>query len=205
MKKPAAKDTPVIFVCGRRRSGKSAWTKRQLSPIKVKRLLVWDPTGEYGRDLSSIKTVTRRGELIALLEKHRHSNCRVAFQGSAKDFEWFCKLARLWGSCTVVVEELASVTKAGRAPTAWGDLIRMSAHDHNTVYGIAQRPAEVDKTIIGNASMIHYCPLARHDDVALMAKEMRMKQAELDTLKPCQYIEFDTATLQTTRGKLTFK
>lgn len=199
IKPPSAVDTEVTFVCGRRRSGKSAWVKRRIAGMR--RVLVWDYTGEYGREVSNMRAVGSRLDLIRILR--RYKNARVAFfPRDPGHFDWFCRAALAWGNCTVVVEELASVTQPGKAPRAWGDVIRLSAHRQLTVIGITQRPAEIDKTIIGNASTIHYCPLARAQDVKYMADEMRLTVPELDGLRLCHWIERDTGSGAITRGKL---
>jgi len=217
---PNAKDTPVVFVCGRRRSGKSAWVKRYIA--KHRRLLIWDYTGEYGRELSDVVAVYDRTTLIAQLKSSGKRGARLAFFPKlpplpptatveqrrararlfASFFDWFCRVALAWGNCTVVVEELASVTQPGKAPQGWGDVIRLSGHAHLTVVGVTQRPAEIDKTIIGNASLIHYCPLARADDLKYMARELRLPAADLDNLPPLHWIDRDTSTGKMTFGKL---
>lgn len=200
--KRTAKDTPVVFVCGRRRSGKSAWVKLYIA--KHRRLLVWDYTGEYGRECPDIQQITDRPKLIAaLMSSGRRGAARLAFfPRDPSHFDWFCRAALAWGNCTVVVEELASVTTAGKAPRGWGDVIRLSAHAQLTVVGITQRPAEIDKTIVGNASLIHYCPLARAQDVVYMAKEMRLPAEKLDGLPLLHWIERDTGTGNVRPGKL---
>lgn len=195
------KDTPVIFVCGRRRTGKSASVKIDIAAKP--RLLVWDSTGEYGRDLKRIEVVTDRAALVDLLAANKRGPLRVAYQPKKLSyFDWFCRLARAWGRCCVVVEELASVTQPAKAPPGWGDVVRLSAHDQNEVYAITQRPAEADKTVLGNATKIRCFALGRSRDVSYMAAELRMRESELDQLPPLWCYERDTGTQTMKTGKL---
>jgi len=197
VKKPQATDTPVIFVCGRRRSGKSSWVKEYI--YMRRRLLVWDYTGEYAREISDIVPVTGRESLLRALKSTKGAG-RFAFNGSRKEFDFFCRCALAWGRCCLVVEELASLTGAGKAADNWGDVVRLSGHKHLEIVGIAQRMAEIDKTIVGNVSRIIVFPMGRNADRVSMDLELDVGIDKLAALKTGHYIEKDTAT-----GKVLFK
>jgi hypothetical protein len=86
---------------------------------------------------------------------------RVGYIGAVtpKHFQIFCKLAWVWlraAAGVLVVEELSDVTNPAKAPPAWGAICRKHRHAlGSTVYALTQRPAESDKTILGNAELIH--------------------------------------------------
>ena len=82
-------------------------------------------------------------------------------------------------------------------------VVRRGRHQSLTVYGITQRPAESDKTIIGNATLTHCCKLKRAPDRAYMAREMGCAPALLDALKPLEWIEADELG-RIRRGKMRF-
>lgn len=187
------KDTEIIYTCGKRRSGKSGSVKLELG--NKKRLLIWDAPKEYGRDLKNIIVVRDRRQLVRLLAANKRGPLRVAFEPpSLKHFDWFCRLAAVWGNCTVVVEELASVTTPAKAPAGWGDLVRLSAHYHVEIYAQTQRPAEADKTIFGNSTKVRCFKLVTVRDIKCMADEMRIDRADLDALPLYWCYERNTET-----------
>ena len=187
----------IFVVCGGSGTGKSAWVKQQIA--KAARCIVWDITGEYARHgFEPICSAAR------LIESLRQSAARVAYvPPSLGHFDFFCRAAYAWGRCTVVVEELADVTTPGRAPSGWGVVVRRGRHRGLTVYGITQRPAESDKTVIGNATLTHCCKLKRDPDRAYMAREMGCDKSLLDALKPLEWIEADEHG-RIRRGKMAF-
>jgi hypothetical protein len=187
----------IILVCGGSSTGKSAWVKQQVA--KARRCVVWDITGEYIR--AGFVPVFTAADLIGALSRREG---RFAFvPRSVSLFDFFCRAAFAWGRCVVVVEELADVTSPGKAPPGWGSIIRRGRHRGLTVYGITQRPAESDKTIIGNCTLIHCCKLKRAPDRAYIAREMDVPQAKLDALKPLEWIEADDMG-RVRRGKIRF-
>lgn len=187
----------IIVVCGGSGTGKSAWVKQQIATAK--RCIVWDITGEYARH--GFLQINSATQLIAALKS---TSARIAYvPASVSHFDLFCRAAYAWGRCTVVVEELADVTTPGKAPTGWGMIVRRGRHQGLTVYGVTQRPAESDKTIIGNATLTHCCKLKRDTDRAYMAREMGCDKKLLDALKPLEFIEADELG-RVRRGKMTF-
>lgn len=187
----------IVLVCGGSGTGKSAWVKNEIS--KARRCVVWDVTGEYPRH--GFAPVHTASDLIAALGRPAG---RFAFiPASLAHFDFFCRAAFAWGRCVVVVEELADVTTPGKAPVGWGMVIRRGRHQSLTVYGITQRPAESDKTIIGNATLTHCCKLKRDVDRAYMAREMGCDKRLLDALQPLDWIEADEFG-RIRKGKLRF-
>lgn len=194
----------ISVVCGGSGTGKSAWVKRRLTTVK--RLVIWDMTGEYARE--GIATpVDKCAALVQHLQAAgKKGACRVAFQpqsAAAPLFNLFCRAAYAFGNCVVVVEELADVTTPGKAPPGWGVVVRRGRHKGLTVYGVTQRPSESDKTIMGNATLVHVCKMKRAQDRAYMAREISADVAELDSLLPLEWIEV-TDDGKRTRGKLVF-
>lgn len=203
-------DGKLTVSVGSSRSGKSAFVIQQVK--KHKRIVVWN-IKDNERDLSNyderfgFKRVYKKTDLINEIKKNPMGNLRLCYvPNSLKDFEWWSKLAYAWGRikpCTIIAEELADVTTPAKAPQAWGMLVRKSLGYGCNIYAVTQRPAESDKTIMGNASIIHCGRLARHGDRVYMSKEMDIKPQELSILKPLEWVEkYDSGEVKS--GKLKF-
>lgn len=202
-------DGKLVVAVGATRSGKTAWTKQQL--LKEKRVLVWDVEGHYVKD--GFLKVTTAAALVTIIQQP--GPLKVAFVPRAlNQFEFFCKVAWVFarqpGHKAVCVEELADVTTPAKAPEGWGILVRRGLKYDCDIYAITQRPAESDKTIMGNASIIHCCRLQRVADRKYMAAEMDIPLKEIDTIQGnpetgvYEYVERDMRTRATTRKRLNF-
>ncbi len=73
-----------------------------------------------------------------------------------------------------------------------------------SVYALTQRPAESDKTIAGNADIIHAGRSSFPGDRKTMAEYLDVSVADISALPALHYIERDMRTLKLTRGVLTF-
>ena len=171
---------------------------------RAPRVLVWDSVGEWA-DIGNCERITDARELARRCAPPARSE-RLAFVApiTAASFDVWCKLAWIWlrvAPGVLVVEELADVTSPGKAPPAWGEIIRKGLRYGPHIYALTQRPAESDKTCIGNASVIHCHRLARAQDRTYMARELDTEQAELDALRPLDFIERD-ANGRITRGRV---
>jgi hypothetical protein len=99
------------------------------------------------------------------------------------------------------VEELADVTSPGKAPVYWGEIVRKGLRYGPQIYALTQRPSESDKTVMGNVSIIHCHQMARSEDSAYMARELRIELALVDHLLPFHWIERDRRTKTLTNGR----
>lgn len=207
-----ARDGRNILVTGFTGSGKSAWVMQQLR--REPRLLVWDTMGDWARDEGCTPHTS-----LADLSEHfvkpqiggRSHAQRGAYSGpiTAEHFEVFCRLAwvflRSGRDRVLVVEELADVTTPGRAPPAWGEICRKARHTGGEVYAITQRPAESDKTILGNAALVHAGFMGYPNDRKYMARVLDVPLADIERLQPLDWIERDMRARTLRRGRLTFR
>jgi hypothetical protein len=190
----------IVLVCGGSGTGKSAWVKQQIA--KSKRLLIWDSQGEYYGP--TIRPITGKAELVEALAAAKSANRRFAYiPRTLSDFDFWARCAFAWKNCTVVAEELADVTTPGKAPPGWGQVVRKGRANGIEIYAVTQRPAESDKTVIGNSTLTHCCKLKRDKDRAYMAAEMGCGKDALDRLKPLEWIEADDSG-RIRHGKMTF-
>ncbi|MCG7979594.1 MAG: ATP-binding protein [Candidatus Thiodiazotropha endolucinida] len=193
------KQANIIVVCGGSGSGKSAWVKKQIK--NERRVLIWDVNDEY----QGVR-VTNRRDLINAVKGNKTKTFRIRYVPpvvTQDEFSFWCEVAFIAGNLAAVAEETADVTSPSKAPPGWGKVVRRGRHQRLKVYGITQRPAESDKTIIGNKTLIHCCMLKRAQDRAYMAKEMDVSVEEVADLKSLEWIEVSDSG-QKTRGKLTF-
>lgn len=188
----------IIVVTGASGSGKSVWVKRHIKTAR--RCIVWDIDDEYSGQ--GFERVTTPGRLVEIISSAKAA--RVAFVARPALFDLWARCAFAWGGCVAVAEELAGVTSPGKAPDGWHQLVTRGRKRGVNVIGITQRPSESDKTIMGNASLIHCCQMVRAQDRAYMAKEMDINQQMVNDLQPLEFIEKDQRTGQIKRGKLTF-
>lgn len=190
----------ITVVCGSSGSGKSAWIKKQLKGRK--RVIVWDVDEEYTEEAGFIAVRSMR-ELLRLLKKRKTG--RFSYVPCALvEFDNWCLAAFGWGKCTAVAEETADVTTPSKAPAGWGALVRRGRKRGISVIGVTQRPAESDKTIIGNASKIHCGMLKRPQDRKYMSLEMDIERAVVDELNPLEWLEVEAGVNGYKKGKLRF-
>lgn len=197
----------IAAVIGASGSGKSAWIKQQLRQGRPARLLVWDPQAEYA-DFGQVY-FDRAALLSDLLAAKK--GFRAVYQPGdrpslyADRFGWLCKLSYGWGECALVVEELADVTRPSWAPDGWSIVCRKGRHRGLRVFGASQRPASVDKDFFGNATLVHCGRLNYEADLRTMGNVLCIAAAELQTLKPMEWIERDMATGATRKGLMRFR
>lgn len=205
-------DGKLTVAVGASRSGKTAWVKQQLPRYAA--LLVWDVEEQYeGARATNKKTLLAGAERLA-----RGENFTLCYTGPLADFGYWAecgfwiakKRERNKTGFAIVAEELADVTTPGKAPDGWGMLIRRGLKRGVDIYAITQRPSESDKTIMGNASVIHCCGLQRFNDRKYMAQEMDIPLNELETIVRdsdngrVEYIHKDMRTGKVERNFLKF-
>lgn len=166
-------------------SGKGVSIARRLRELKPPRLIVWDPRGEYA---DHARQVTALPELVRIVGKAGASGgfrVRYVPGPSVKLSEAFglvCTLAFRAGSCVFVAEELSDVTTASLAPPAWRQCITQGRHQALHVIAAAQRPALIDKTLLGNCTYIRCFTLRYREDRQAMARAMDVDEARITEL-----------------------
>jgi len=203
------RDGRLIFVTGSRGSGKSGWTRQAVG--ERQRLLVWDAVKEWSRDglVRPVRSLTDLHQLI-ITDIQSPGLFRYGYVGpvTKKAFVTFCKLATVWMKAApegcVVVEELADVTHAGKAPEGWGELVREGRHYSGDIYALTQRPAESDKTVAGNCDLIHAGRQSFPRDRKTMAEYLDVPVEEVTALESLHWIERDMRDRRLSRGVLAF-
>lgn len=205
-------DGRLCVAVGKSRSGKSAWVRKQIA--KARRVIVWDVKGEHHlthdrkKRLPGWTVATSKAGLLAAVKAAGSGPLKISYQPrNLGEFEYWCQVAYWWATkcarCVIVAEELADVTTPAKAPAGWGMICRRVLYTGTDVYAITQRPAESDKTAIGNASYIHCHMMLRKKDREYMAAEMDISVKDISALKPLDWIErHDSGEVKT--GRLRF-
>lgn len=175
----------VWLVCGSTGSGKSHAIKARIAREPC--VMVFDVKNEYG-SLPGFRTAHSRAEFVGLAR----GGGRVAWPAtSPEDFEFFCRVVWARADCLVIVEELASVTAPGKACGTWHLIISQGRGFGIRTIGITQRPAEIDKTLVGNASLIRTHQLTRAKDRKYVADELDIDPQVILDLPEFGYVERD--------------
>ena len=202
----------VIGISG---SGKSTWTKQQVR--KARRLLVWDPDGEYqvnryssksafldavmnsyrvpnfpiGNEISQTKEQPTIGNRISYSTNPRY-RLGLSIDPTPANFEWFAQVcmtvAHARYPIVVVAEEIADVTSVGKAGVSWGTLCRRGRKYGIQLYAITQRPAECDKTIYSQAAFKWLGYMDNETDQKRMAQLFGIDHKRVAGIQPLQYL-----------------
>lgn len=189
-------DGHIAYVVGRTRSGKTTWVRQQTNADKS--VLVWDGKAEWGAQWG-YRVVASPRELMPFVVPGA-TPARVAYRVpvTRDNFAAFCSLAWVYARAhggVIVVEELADVTTASKAPVGWGEIVRKSGGMGTRVYALTQRPQEVDKTVQGNAAVFHCGMMSDSMDAAYVARRLLNVSAQkVEALGPLEFIERDVRT-----------
>lgn len=210
--RPRPTEGQAIAVTGAAGSGKTAWVIQQVRASP--RLLVWDSGYDFlpALQLAPFRSLRELGELVTHQVRHREGLPeRIAYTGpvTVEHFVTFCKLAYVWmrshPHSDLVVDELADVTNPGKATRGWGEIVRKHRKfRYGRVFAITQRPAESDKSIMGNATAIHCGRMNLESDEVYMARYLRVDPQEIAALHDLEYLELNKRTKQLSRGVVTF-
>ncbi len=192
-------DGELIVATGATRSGKTTFAVQLVRADR--RLLLWDAADEGARyDCEVIRSVAELRDRVQAPPKLE----RLAYVPSdpPRQFDFFCRMAWAWirvARSTLVVEELADVTSPGKAPPAWGKIIRTGLRYGARIVAITQRPSESDKTALGNATRVRCHRVMFPRDRLYIAQLLGVELSEVERLPPGAWIERD-AFGRLTRG-----
>lgn len=198
-------DGRLYVIAGASRSGKTAWTRKQ---IKARRAFAWDPEDQWAQ-LPGWTKVTTRAQLLAAAQRKGPQRVAYVAGGNLKEeFDGFAMCSMYAGRylepLDVIAEELADVTTPSKAPGNWGILLRRGLKRGITLWCISQRWSEADKTAVGNATDFVIFRQSSGDDVRYLSRKTRIAEEEINGLVPLQFVRMDALTGQIERGKLRF-
>lgn len=192
----------VVFATGARGSGKTSWLKQYARGFG--RVLVWSPVEESDRyaDQLGVAPAICLADFLFIAQTGRGVYAPPI--PTPDLFDVWAKIVYHVGDCLALVDELADVTPIGKAVGWWGALLRKGRHRRISIAAGAQRPAEIDKTIIGNSTRLVVFRLARVTDRRLMADEVGVDRDVLDALRPLQFLDCDRLTGSFRRSRIVF-
>lgn len=204
----------TIAAFGARGTGKTAWVKQQIDALKPDRLMVWDfkndPSLEgIGQAYKSLPDFIKSLKPNAFKSRYLVNHAGDIHQ----QFNLFCLAAWQAGSLLMFVDELPEVTKANKAPAAWRRCVNIGrdykdektgARKWLSIIGAGQRPAECDKSFIGNIDVIHTGRLSHAADARELADSMGCDFRELLKLPNLHWVERRAGEVDPQRGILTF-
>lgn len=175
------KDIKAYF--GSSGSGKTFNIKNDIK--NESRVLCFDPEGSFTA-ADGFKVVTDRALFLELARKS--GPVKLCFAAGGKpNFDFFCDvvwaLADARRPCCVVVDELGGVTSAGKASGAWYDMLSRGRKYGLKIRAGAQRPSEIDKTLMGNHNGIFIGYIARRGDADYLARETDIPVQKILDLK----------------------
>lgn len=199
-------DGRLIVIAGASRSGKTAYTERRTRAAR--RVVAYDPEAQWC-DLKGWRKVASRADLWQAIQAPGRLRLAYVPGGDIEaEFDYLCECvlyaARYIEPLDFVAEELADVSRPGKAPPGWGMLVRRGLKRGVTIYAISQRWAEADKTAVGNASEFVLFRMSSGDDVRYMSRKTRVEESLLDVLKPLEYVQYDAGTGAVSNGRLRF-
>lgn len=212
-------DARIVGVIGASGQGKGVWLKDLMMQEAPTRMVVWDFMDEYGETMAKISgrkrpvpSMSRTDQVRDAVLKVRDGPLMVRYvpEGKGKnpvkqlrrEFEAICEIVYAWGDCTFVAEELANVTTPSWAPAAWRKMTTSGRHRLVRIYGVTQSPALVDKSFLGNCTLVHCCALREHAHRVAVARAMDIPDSEIATLVKFEFIEKDFETGQVTRASV---
>lgn len=198
-------DGRLIILSGSSRCGKSTWAAKEVRSDK--RIVAWDPEDQWA-NLKGYRKITTRPALLEAIRTPGHMRLAYVAGGDIKaEFEYLnmavMYAGRFIAPLTYIAEELADVSTPSKAPMYWGQLVRRGLKRGITIYAISQRWAEADKTAMGNASE-YVCFAPRPRDLKYVSDNTGIPVAELEAIKPFEYIRFDPVTKEKMQSKLRF-
>lgn len=209
------KTSTLDLVVGRRGSGKSRFVKEKIADQK--RLVIFDPVGEYGRDGIVDFHTAKASELRAHLAAHWNDEFRAAFVPPPSwPMEALHSLGAFLLACqrpyseladdglpddpsnpkpiTLVVEEMNlgyPATALPRELYAMPTITLQGRHYGINVIGVTQRPALISKDFRANILRLVTFPLAEVDDADAVLKKIGREHAdELRNLRDYHYLDF---------------
>jgi hypothetical protein len=191
----ANNEARIWAVIGASGTGKGLWIKQHLAKEKPKRLIVWDFKNEYEASAKRVETLEALRKAMIKAGAGEGGGAlamRYTPRGSGekslrKEFEAVCELVYAFGHCTFIAEELSNVTTPGWAPAAWRKMTTSGRHQAVHIIGATQNPALVDKTFLGNCTLVHVCALREHPHRNYVARSI---DCQLDEITKLQQFEF---------------
>jgi hypothetical protein len=198
----------IWAVMGQSGTGKGLWIKSELRRLKPKRILILDPQDEYGAFAPAV-TAAEMARMVSQAGAGKPFKARYVFPKDCtadhfkRIFNLACKLAYAAGDCAFLVEELSNFTTASYGPPLWRRMCNSGRHEGVWVIGCSQFPAQVDKSFLSNATMVHCGWLGEEPHRKAIAQRMDVHPDMIKRLPDLHYLEWHREDRRVEAGHIT--
>ena len=196
-------------VFGATGTGKSTYLRALLAKRR-KRLLVWSPKEKKDNYAGLVggQLVRTAAEVHAALTRAGHGPFCLVFHPSLNrkrdeaQFDAVCRMLLAAENCTLLVEELHTVTLATWAPEGWKNVTLMGRASGLEVIATSQRPAQVDKSFFSSLTTCRSGRLLFEEDAKVLARSLLVPAPDLMALPDFHFVERIMDGGEPSRGKL---
>lgn len=201
-------EAQIWAVMGQSGTGKGLWVKAKLRKLKPQRIIILDPQDEYSEFASPFSSAEDFARMVA---KAGNGSFKVRYvfpksctqEHFQKIFNLACQLAYLAGNCVFLVEELSNFTKPSYAPPLWGRMCNSGRHEGVHVIGCSQFPAQVDKSFLSNATLMHVGFLGELPHRKAVAQRMDISEQDIKALPNLAFLEWERKDRSISKGTIT--
>lgn len=203
----------IVAIMGASGSGKTYTLRGKLAKLPARlqrRTIIWspkEPADRYVDLYPGSKVVRSAAEVLRIVQAAGPSGefhivfwPRLVRSVDAAQFDAVCKIAMAARNVTMVADELHTVTMASWSPDGWSQLVMMGRAYGCAVFGLSQRPANMDKDFLGNCTVVRTARLSYEADCTALAKALRVPVSQVAGLTGYQWIERDMQTGQVATG-----
>ncbi len=198
----------IWAVMGQSGTGKGVWTKRELKRLKPTRILILDPQDEYGAFAEPVYTAGDMARAVVAGGAGKSFKVRYVFPKICSKayfervFDLACQLAYGARNCIFLVEELSNFTTAQHAPPLWKRMCNSGRHEGVHIIGCSQFPAQIDKSFLSNATLVHVGFLGEAPHRKAVAQKMDINPDLIRDLLDLHYIEWHREGRKLIRGEI---
>lgn len=198
----------IWAVMGQSGTGKGAWIKARLRKLKPKRILILDPQDEYHEFADPVTSAAALAQAVVKGGDTGVFRVRYVFPKTctkdhfAKVFDLSCQLAYAARNCIFLPEELSNFTTASWAPPLWKRMCNSGRHEGVHVIGASQFPAQIDKSFLSNATIVHCGFLGEKPHRQAVAQKMDVNPDMIRDLPDLHYLEWHREGRKLVRGTI---
>jgi hypothetical protein len=205
-----AQEASIHAVMGSSGGGKTTRARGAIMKRKRRRTMIWSPKEDKDRYADwwpgSVVCTTIAEVLAIVRAAGKRGEFHIVFKPSLErkrdeaQFDVFCRIAYAAENLLFLVDELHTVTRPGWAGDGWSKLVMMGRANGIEIWGLSQRPANMDKNFLGNCTTVHTRRLSYPDDAKTVAKSLGVAPGEVSALTGYMWIERNNMTGEVTRG-----
>ncbi|WP_237772486.1 ATP-binding protein [Herbaspirillum robiniae] len=201
-------EAQIWAVMGQSGTGKGVWVKSELRRLKPRRILILDPQDEYGAFAEPVTKAGDMARIVTAAGPNGSFKVRYVFpkmcskEHFERVFDMACQLTYGARNCCFLVEELSNFTTASYAPPLWRRMCNSGRHEGVHVIGCSQFPAQIDKSFLSNATLVHVGFLGEAPHRKAVATRLDVDPNLIRDLPDLHYIEWHRKGRNLIRGEI---